>query len=183
MARLNRNVMQHWIRERACISDKGQGMKSMSLMLLSALVVLVVASAGCAQHRIASYCRYVDDEGLARYASPCTSRKTGEYIVSLGSDTEPRILNDIYGRYQIQTITEVKAPAEYGKQHVRRFLLVLSKDPGPEKMQEIAANATGFIRPYVNITPNREKPADGAEEAVNCVVAGERRWTQRSKCD
>lgn len=159
-------------------------MASMSLLLRSALVILVVTSGGCAQRRIASYCKYVDDEGLARYASPCTPRRTGEYIVSLGSDTEPKILNDIYGRNEIKTVKEVKAPEEYGKQYVRQFLLVISKDPGHEKMYEIAADATGLFRPYVNITPNRENPGhETIDYFVNCVSGGERRWTNESKCD
>ena len=157
-------------------------MNSRVVVALSALVFMVVA-AGCAQRRIASYCRYVDEESVARYANPCTPRKAGEYIVSLGTNTEPGILKDIYRRYEVQTIEEVKVPAECGKQHVRRFLLVIGKDPGPEKMYEIAADATGLFGPYVNITPNRAKPAGNVEDTINCVAAGERRWTQRSKCD
>ena len=123
-----------------------------------ALVILVASSAGCAERMLSSQYRYVDDDGFARYSGLFLPRKPGEYIVSLGLDTETKIINEIYGRFVIQTMREVKAPPDEGKQYVRRFLVVIADDPGPEEMFAIAANATGWIRPYVNVTPNRIKP-------------------------
>ena len=141
-------------------------MKPRFSIVLCALAILVASSAGCATRKIASQCRYVDDVGFARYSEYCLPRKPGEYIVSLGLDTKTKIINEIYGRFAIQTMREVKVPPEYGKQHVRRFLVVITDDPGPEKMFEIAADVTGWIRPYVNITPNRIKSIDDAENPV-----------------
>jgi len=157
-------------------------MKPQLVVALSVLVFLVVTNAGCANQRLAAQCRWVGDDGLVRY-SGCTTPITGEYIVSLGMDTEANIITDIYGRYGIKSVKEVTTTLQ-GKQHVRLFLVAITEDPGHRKMYELASKATGLIRPYVNVTPNYghyvHQPAD---ELVNCVVGGERRWTQRSKCD
>ena len=141
-------------------------MKPRLAIALCALGILVVSSAGCATRKIASQCRYVDDDGLVRYSEFCSPRKPGEYIVSLGLSTDTKIINEIYGRFAIQTIREVKAPPEYGKQYVRRFLIVITEDPGSEAIFEIAANANGWIRPYVNITPNRISSINDIENPV-----------------
>ncbi|SRR6266849_4172228 len=115
-------------------------------------LVLAILLAGCAERRLAARCQWVGDDGLVQY-SGCKTAVKGEYIVSLGMDTEVNIISEIYGRYGIKYIKEVKTTLQ-GKQHVRLFLVVLTDDPGHQKMFELASKATGLVRPYVNVTPN-----------------------------
>lgn len=114
-------------------------------------LVLAILLAGCANARLAAQCRRVDS-GFVYYQG-CTSPKPGEYIVSLGLDTDFSIISEIYGRYGIKYVKAVQTPTQ-GKENVRLFLVALTDDPGHQKMYELASKATGLFRPYVNVTPN-----------------------------
>jgi len=116
-------------------------------------LVSAILLAGCAQQRLAAQCRWVTSgDDLVRYGG-CGPAIYGEYIVSLGMDTEVNIITEIYGRYGIKYIKEVQTTLQ-GKQYVRLYWVALTDDPGFQKMFELASKATGWTHPYVNVTPN-----------------------------
>jgi hypothetical protein len=56
------------------------------------------------------------------------NRVAGEYLVTLAPGADVKVINDLYGRFEIKRIQDLGRSV---------FLLVITDDPGPAKMDEI----------------------------------------------
>ena len=56
------------------------------------------------------------------------TRVPGEYLVTLVPGTDVKVINDLYGRFGIKGIQDLG---------LNIFLVILTEDPGPTKMEEL----------------------------------------------
>ena len=73
------------------------------------------------------------------------TRITGEYLVTLAPGTDPKGIDEQYGRFQIKRIQSLGRDV---------YLVTLGEDPGPEQMKELGARSAHVKA----VQPNRASP-------------------------
>ena len=91
------------------------------------LIALAMALAGAAA---ASACGHTPSNPTLTPTdfSPRQTRVRGEYLVTLAPGTDVKVIADLYGRFGIKGIKDLGRNI---------FLVTLTEDPGPAKMEEL----------------------------------------------
>ncbi len=79
------------------------------------------------------------------------TRAPGEYLVTLAAGADSRAVAELYGRYAIESIQ--------GLGH-NVFLLKLTEDPGPAKMEELRGRNTQIQAVQPNFVYRANKPGN-----------------------
>jgi hypothetical protein len=99
--------------------------RGLSLAFLGVIVAVTATVAGCAQTPPAPGPAV---EKPALTAADDQPRVPNEYLVTLAPDADDRVISERYGRFGIKYLHALEAET---------FLLILSNDPGPRKMEAV----------------------------------------------
>ena len=79
------------------------------------------------------------------------TRITGEYLVTLAPGTDPKGIDEQYGRFQIKRTQSLGRDV---------YLVTLVEDPGPEKMKELGARSVHIKAVQPNFTYRANVPGN-----------------------
>ena len=79
------------------------------------------------------------------------TRITGEYLVTLAPGTDPKGIDEQYGRFQIKRIQSLGRDV---------YLVTLGEDPGPEQMKELGARSAHVKAVQPNFTYGANVPGN-----------------------
>jgi len=77
------------------------------------------------------------------------TRMMGQYLITLAPGTDPKAIDERYGRFQI------KSTQSLGRDI---YLVVLAEDPGPNQMRELAAGSVKIKSVQPNFTYRANVP-------------------------
>jgi hypothetical protein len=94
------------------------------------LLTLVAAStAACARAPANPPAAVTNDSAPVQVGAKAEQgRAAGEYLVTLASGADAKVISDVYGRFGIKAVNAMGSGI---------FHLILSEDPGPAKMEEM----------------------------------------------
>ena len=79
------------------------------------------------------------------------TRITGEYLVTLAPGTDPKRIDEQYGRFQIKRTQSLGRDV---------YLVTLGEDPGPEQMKELGARSAHIKAVQPNFTYGANVPGN-----------------------